>query len=243
MTDWLPFSFWVRPYFMEPVYRMAKAANVDNEGAASAAVLSGHFMIWAGPATTMCQRKFVPDWSTCAIIQPLGLMEDVGVVLAAWAGKSATSAKQAEIGLYIFMATMNFLNWATRAERKKTGDLSAPDAPHPRLTQEAVQHTEQERQSMKIHGIVFVLTMIAMAVCIATPVPDTTNTTTSAPPEACAATHENLSTMIKLGVKVFIIAVVARVIARIMVVSQWFQLPPRPAGGVGGAQEPLLEQN
>merc|ERR1711998_729422 len=151
---------------MEPVYRAANDAGVGPEGAASAAVLAGHFMIWSGPATTMCQRKFVPDWFTCAIIQPLGLMEDVAVVLAAWAGESAASEKQAEIGLYIFMAAMNLVNWA--AHRKHNEVVESSEA-------EAAQLAKGEkRKNWTIHGIVFVITMIALAVCVATPVPDVT---------------------------------------------------------------------
>lgn len=121
--DWMPFSYWARPYFMEPVYKAASKAGVGPEVSASTAVLAGHFMIWAGPATTMCQRKFIPDFLTCALIQPLGLMEDVAVVLATWAGSSPQSQKRAEMGLYLFMMAMNVAHWATRdAQKEATRD-------------------------------------------------------------------------------------------------------------------------
>merc|ERR1712203_1075702 len=70
LTDYLPFSFWVRPFIMEPAYRAAKEAKLEGASAASAAVLAGHFMIWAGPPTTMHQRNFVPDVLTCVLMQP-----------------------------------------------------------------------------------------------------------------------------------------------------------------------------
>merc|ERR1712083_205175 len=68
-------------------------ADLEDASAASAAVLAGHFMIWAGPATTMHQRKFVPDILTCILIQPLGLMKD------------------AQIALYVFMLLMNCVQY------------------------------------------------------------------------------------------------------------------------------------
>merc|ERR1719163_904177 len=94
---------------MEPAFVLVhKAGMSSDDSAAAAAVLAGHFMIWAGPATTMYSRKFVPDWWTCVFIQPLGLLEDVAIVLAAWAGEPGTNNQQyAEISLYFFMLLMN----------------------------------------------------------------------------------------------------------------------------------------
>lgn len=120
MTDYLPFSFWVRPYFMEPTFETAWASN-ERETAAAMAVLTGHFMIWAGPATTMYSRKFVPDWWTSIIIQPLGMSEDVAVVLATWAGGSVSDREKAELSLYAFMLIMNFVNYVTYWNPKKRG--------------------------------------------------------------------------------------------------------------------------
>lgn len=115
LTDRLPFSFWVRPYFMEPAFESVCKGDPgwSDEFAASTAVMAGHFMIWAGPATTMHTRKFVPDWWTSIIIQPLGMTEDVAVVLATWAGESAKDRQKAELALYAFMLIMNFVNWRT----------------------------------------------------------------------------------------------------------------------------------
>jgi hypothetical protein len=82
----MPFSFWVRVALMEPLFETAVVyGEMDPVAACAAAVLGSHFMFWAGPATTMYQRRYVPDWTTAAFIQPLGLMEDVAVVLATWA--------------------------------------------------------------------------------------------------------------------------------------------------------------
>jgi hypothetical protein len=116
LTDYLPFSFWVRPYFMEPAFESVSSKGVggkSGECAAATAVLAGHFMIWAGPATTMYSRKFVPDWWTAIIIQPLGMAEDVAVVLATWAGESVRDRQKAELALYAFMLVMNFVNCIT----------------------------------------------------------------------------------------------------------------------------------
>merc|ERR1712151_555773 len=97
---------------MEPAFVAAKKADVgDDASAAAAAVLAGHFMIWSGPATTMHQRKFVPDIITCILIQPLGLMEDVAVILATWAGETPKSQKDAQIALYVFMLLMNCVQY------------------------------------------------------------------------------------------------------------------------------------
>jgi hypothetical protein len=113
-TDHLPFTFWVKPCIMQPAFSLvADGTGAPTEAAATAAVLSGHFMVWAGPATTCYQRLFVPDWVTCALIQPLGLMEDVAVVLSTWAGESPASQRAAEISLYAFMFLMNLVHAAT----------------------------------------------------------------------------------------------------------------------------------
>merc|ERR1719183_1587100 len=74
ITDRLPFSFWVRSFFMEPAFdTMKNKLHPTDETAASAALLAGHLMIWAGAPTTMYSRLFVPDAVTCCLIQPLGL--------------------------------------------------------------------------------------------------------------------------------------------------------------------------
>merc|ERR1712137_602953 len=111
VTDHLPLSFWVPSYFMEPVFVETIAHQASEESAASAAVLAGHFMIWAGPATTMYQRNFIPDWTTAVFIQPLGLFEDVAVVLTAWAGSSPEDQRWAECSLYVFMMVMNITRY------------------------------------------------------------------------------------------------------------------------------------
>lgn len=123
LTDYLPFSFWVRPFFMEPAFEAAEKAGKSPETCAATAVLAGHFMIWAGPATTMYSRKFVPDWWTAIVIQPLGMMEDVAVVLATWAGSSASSRQQAEVSLYGFMLAMNLANYITAYDKKQKRGL------------------------------------------------------------------------------------------------------------------------
>merc|ERR1712216_778991 len=69
VTDYLPFSFWVRPFLMEPVYLAAqKLGAKETASASSAAVLAGHLMMWAGTPATMHQRNFVPDWHTCVLM-------------------------------------------------------------------------------------------------------------------------------------------------------------------------------
>jgi len=122
LTDYLPFSFWVRPYFMEPAFESVRTdAEKSTECAAASAVLAGHFMIWSGPATTMYTRKFVPDWMTSIIIQPLGLTEDVAVVLATWAGGSVNDRRSAELTLYGFMLFMNLVNLITDFKETRRG--------------------------------------------------------------------------------------------------------------------------
>jgi len=113
MTDYLPFSFWVRPFFMQPAFSATITAGAETKSASAVAVLAGHFMIWAGPATSMYQRLFVPDWVTCCFIQPLGLLEDVAVVLAEWAGSAPGNEKAAEVSLYVFMLYMNLVAFYT----------------------------------------------------------------------------------------------------------------------------------
>ena len=72
-------------------------------------------MFWAGPATTMHQRLYVPDWTTAALIQPLGLAEDVAVVIATWAASDPRNAIHAELALYLFMLAMNAANYSAKA--------------------------------------------------------------------------------------------------------------------------------
>merc|ERR1719188_1796767 len=122
-TDYLPFSFWVRPFFMEPAFAAALSEGLGDVSAAVAAVLAGHFMIWSGAPTTMHQRKFIPDIVTCILIQPLGLFEDVGVILATWAGATAQSQKEAQIALYVFMLLMNMVQYfSTQRQREETSE-------------------------------------------------------------------------------------------------------------------------
>ena len=115
LTDYSPLSFWVRPCVMEPAFRFGKEQlGASDEKSAAGGVLAGHFMLWAGPATTAYQRKFVPDWLTCVVVQPLGLLEDVAVVLATWAGTSDEHQRKAEISLYIFLLLVNVTRYAAR---------------------------------------------------------------------------------------------------------------------------------
>ena len=151
----------------------------------------------------MCQRHFVPDWVTCALIQPLGLMEDVVVVLAAWAGESPASAKMAEMALYIFMATMNGVNWWTSPTCRQTS------SPHEDL------RAQNEKWQ---HLIVLAVTIAAGTICASQPVASPLATTTPAAlPAPCAPPHANLGVMVHLTIKVSVIAIFARLLARLMV--------------------------
>eukprot|EP00928_Gymnodinium_smaydae_P093827 TRINITY_DN7815_c0_g1_i4.p1 TRINITY_DN7815_c0_g1~~TRINITY_DN7815_c0_g1_i4.p1 ORF type:complete len:502 (-),score=63.26 TRINITY_DN7815_c0_g1_i4:63-1568(-) len=195
MTDHLPFSFWVRPFFMEPAFAAAKKSGASPEQAAAAAVLAGHFMIWAGPATTMYQRLFIPDVITCIFIQPLGLFEDVAVVLATWAGQSPSDQKSAEIGLYIFMLLMNLMRfWSAYDPSQKRG----------------IEH-------LTVMGLT-VLTIVVRCFW-RWPFPEgevTTTTTTTLVPELCATEHSNVKAMMMTVAFVSTLAVLFRLVARVV---------------------------
>lgn len=196
MTDFLPFSFWVRPGVMDLTFTTALRAGFLPEGAAAGAVCAGHFMIWAGPATTMNQRLFVPDILTCILIQPLGLAEDVAVVLATWAGEDVVSAKKAEISLYGFMLAMNVVRFCS---------------------------TRPNIQRRKQHAVVAVMTCL---LCLwayvefkslpsAAPLTTMTTTPTPAEPDKCAQMHSNVGQMASVVAKVSLAAIVFRLLARI----------------------------
>jgi len=203
ITDHLPFSFWVRPYFMEPAFKAAQSAGVDPKGAASAAVLAGHFMIWAGPPTTMYQRMFVPDWWTCIIIQPLGLFEDVAVVLATWAGQSAADQKYAEMSLYGFMLVCNVAHLYAN-KRSESGERAELDM---------------------LHYVVGGFTVIAFLARLADFSPIASHLSFPAAPtetiskkdtDLCAAEHSNVKAMLLTVGWVSFLAVVFGLIAKII---------------------------
>jgi hypothetical protein len=191
VTDWLPFSWWVRIFVMAPMYRATEKFGSQSQQIAigagngndtrkneelplTAAVLTGHFMFWAGPATSMYSRQFVPDWTTCCLIQPIGHAADIAVVLATWAGQSVDSRHQAEKGLYVFMMLMNVVSYFTRSSL-----------------------------NLLEHGIVIVLTFIMLVVRCAgfyAPFPEheevTTTTATLSPP-LCATEHTNVKVVLE----------------------------------------------
>lgn len=209
LTDWLPFSFWVRPLFMEPVFKAARRAGKDDATCASAAVLAGHFMIWAGPATTMCQRLFVPDLVTCALIQPLGLMEDVAVVLATWAGESAESARLAEMGMYLFMMLMNLLNFATTTTPPRESDEDAAPSP---------EDAAEDGRDRKERAVVFGVTAVALLARVLVQAQEVaTTTTTTIDPSACETEHSNVGAMILIAAKASAVAIIARLLAVVLV--------------------------
>lgn len=219
ITDYLPFSFWVRPMLMEPVFAQVEQQELKPEACASAALLAGHFMIWSGAPTSMYQRKFVPDWLTCIVIQPLGLFEDVAVVLATWAGHDRSTQKSAEIGLYIFMMVMNVLYAITNKIRLST------------------------RHQIE-HAIIAVLTLVAIAVkwfelipldalVMDKLMPDastTTTTTTVASSPVCQTIHSNVKVMAYTAFKVTVLAFVFRLIARLSVNKHLDNNEAREAG-------------
>lgn len=204
-TDQTPFSFWVRPAIMEPMFGSLTAAGVDSTSAAAAAVLAGHFMIWGGPATTMYQRKFIPDWITAAFIQPLGLFEDVAIVLATWAASDPHNKVSAEIGLYLFMLAMNVANYVGSEAKSCKSKLE--------------------------HFIVFLIVLAALAFTYTNSLvpshaqwkPDvvtTATTTTTTTPliidgMVCTQEHTDVKTMAAIVVKVSVVAFVSRYIARL----------------------------
>lgn len=155
MTDHLPFSFWVRP-LMESTFKGMKALETQDESAAAGAVLMGHFMIWAGPATTMYQRLFVPDVVTCILVQPLGLLEDVLVTLAAWAASSPKNEKGAELALYFFMMTMNLVHlqglYAEELKQRRARTEALAD--QEQLQQQVIQ-VRSARMELLEHMITF----------------------------------------------------------------------------------------
>lgn len=311
LTDYLPFSFWVRPYFMEPAFfavieaqqqrderlrqekikfeaslresqdvedpkrqnslegprgslipdqdalleilgkasmalpgntspnapqtpyleRVASDSRLSQstdpvvqdqrcKSAATAAVLAGHFMIWAGPATTMYQRKFVPDWWTCTIIQPLGLMEDVAVILATWAGVSLTSRRHAEVSLLGFMAVMNVVDYFCIEEVKDEKERNW------------LKQARKGLYDIIEHAIVFVLTIITACIrgqCLwpfddsyascswpMTPSDNTTVVDLVASPQACAAMHTNVSAIIGTLAWVSFLALIFHILASLL---------------------------
>ena len=179
---------------MEPVFAATKRADVKDETAASAAVLAGHFMVWAGPPTTMYQRKFVPDWATGMLIQLLGLMEDVAVVLATWAGTNPQTQCDAEIGLYIFMIAMNAIRFCGLSK---------------------------ERDIREEHLSMLFLTLLATATklflkfdteFVASMMKEVT--TTILMPPLCATAHSNIKLMVYTFGKVSLIALVFRICSK-----------------------------
>jgi len=203
LTSHLPFSFWVKPFFMEPAYEAAEKAGKRRPTCAAMSVLAGHFMIWAGPATTMHSRKFVPDWWTSIIIQPLGMTEDVAVVLATWAGSSPSARQHAELALYGFMFAMNVANYATAYDSRRKREL--------------------------VHLLVAVMTVSLASIRffgdIWVPFPEatvttaTTMTTTAAAVghAQCESVHSNVVTMGKTIAWVTVMAVLFRVVALTLV--------------------------
>jgi len=196
MTDYLPFSFWVRTFFMEPAYKAVDRLGDENEtAAAGAALLAGHFMIWAGPATTMYSRKFVPDWVTLISIQPIGLIEDVAVILATWAGRNEASQHSAEQGLLCFMLTMNFIRYMTRSE--------------------------VEKKYLHEHMYVALFTVCALLVRwsgLFWPFPHldaviTTTTTTTPHPQLCLSEHSNIKVMAMTSAWVTVLAIAFHAVA------------------------------
>ena len=200
LTDWLPFSFWVRPYVIRPVFEAVYTnTRSDDVSASTAALLAGHFMFWAGPATSMHQRKFVPDWITSVCIQPLGLMEDVAVVLASWAAIDALNKEKAEVGMYMFMLSMNAANYCGRAERSN--------------------------QKMKEHFIAggcvaLCLIMVWWGIAVAPPLTMTTMTTTASAifvdGMQCVTVHTDLTAFAMMGMKGTTVAVVSRLLSRFL---------------------------
>jgi hypothetical protein len=187
------------------------------KSSAAAAVLAGHFMIWSGPAATAHQRKFVPDWWTCVFIQPLGLAEDVAVVLATWAGTSAANQKSAEIALYFFMLAMN----AVRAIC--VGSARCSHACRERLTE---------------HLVVFALVVVAVIwrlgrkenPFVGLPV------TQDAPPTsaACASSPVDTQAMLRTAAWMSFLAVAFRLVARLVRWCLWTRKREQIVGGPSG---------
>jgi len=211
VTDHMPFTFWVRPCIMEPAYRAAKHAKLEDTTAASAAVLAGHFMIWAGPPTTMHQRNFVPDWITCVLMQPLGLMEDVAVVLATWAGATATSQKQAQIALYGFMLLMNLVRFAALKNSNRRGQSP--------LGVEEADCLQRAPNPGCRHAMVAILTIIFAVVRFQEPVidPVAIPTTTVATTLPCATDPSNVGaifwTIATVSVEALAFSLTAKLVA------------------------------
>lgn len=196
VTDYLPFSFWVRPYFMQPAFDLVNKDCQDSASAAAAAVCAGHFMIWAGPATTMHQRRFVPDWITCIFIQPLGLLEDVAVVLATWAGESQVTEIKAEIGLYVFMLVMNLINWMSEKSSCRC----------------ALQHVLVA--AITAARMYVVIQNLENMPALVETTPSPLSVTTTLAPGTCETMHSNVAGMAHVVVTVSVVAVASRVVAR-----------------------------
>jgi hypothetical protein len=228
ITDYLPFSFWVRP-LMEQAFRVAhKVGEAADHDAAAAAVLGGHFMIWSGPATTMHQRKFVPDWWTCIFIQPLGLMEDVAIVLATWAGESASSQRSAEISLYFFMLLMN----GVRANVVNKDLITRRDGHSARYARHRFAALMKKFRNAvnNEHVVVMLLTVVAIVIrylygnpVLEAVLPSSTSitTTTTTTTGECTSEATNTKVMLFTAAWVSFLAVLFRMCAR--VVTYWFQ--------------------
>lgn len=213
ITDYLPFSFWVKPYLMRPAWKVARdGAQADEGKSCSAATLAGHFMIWAGPATTMYQRQFVPDLVTAVLIQPLGLMEDVAVILATWAGESATAQTEAEVALYVFMLILNIVRFGIRC---RSEDPHSGNEKQSWNWQRKVQHLIVGSLTLvTIYVRLYVVTKNPL-ITVPTGTTTTTTTTTIAGTPQCGETHTNTKAMFETVAIVSFLAVLFRVIARL----------------------------
>mmetsp|Transcript_12451 Transcript_12451/g.33072 ORF Transcript_12451/g.33072 Transcript_12451/m.33072 type:complete len:456 (-) Transcript_12451:319-1686(-) len=225
LTDYLPFSFWVRPYFMEPAFESVhKDAKKSPECAAATAVLAGHFMIWSGPATTMYSRKFVPDWLTAIMIQPLGMTEDVAVVLATWAGGSASDRQKAELSLYVFMLAMNLVNCITDWDEKKHRiRRHCQRLIVASLTVSLFSFRYYKQQWFPFSDEEFQFT--------------TTTVTTTGGPQ-CQAIHSNVKFMLETVAWVSAMAVLFRIIAKVLTYPCFCE--ETPVMSVDNGTEPLL---
>jgi len=212
MTDKLPFSFWVRQAFMQPAWYVTKhGADTTDAHAAAAAVLSGHFMIWAGPATTMYQRLFIPDWVTCIVIQPLGLLEDVAVVLATWAGESGVHTLKAELSLLAFMLCANIVRFIGTYSRSEEHPLHGTQ-------KQVVQHLIVAAVTVAV--FVWTYTRLDSESELESESSSTMTTTTTLGDTLCPTTHTDVKAMVTVVMTVTSVAVLARILA-LVVTSPW----------------------
>jgi hypothetical protein len=173
----------------------------------------------------MYQRKFIPDWWTCIFIQPLGLLEDVAVVLATWAGESESSQRAAEIWLYFFMILMNVVRlYYGRVKTQKAAAEVRDELPRNTALLKKLKKLEFHINTE--HVVVVLLTVVAIAYRWnnSNPLLDslnlfaesTTTTTTTASSIGCATESANTKVMLFTAAWVSFLAVAFRLVARVI---------------------------